>query len=101
MASIDNKWHSNRRKMLDELQEKYKLKSTDSIKIKRFKGLGEMNADELYDTTMDKETRILKKIIYEDYLEHDLIFTKLMGIEVTPRKKFIIQSYDKVGQLDI
>ncbi len=84
-----------------ELQNQYKLNNTDSIKIKRFKGLGEMNSDELYDTTMARVTRILKKITYEDYLENDLIFTKLMGKEVKSRKKFIIQSYDKVSSLDI
>jgi DNA gyrase subunit B len=86
---------------MEEIAEKYKLQNTDTIKIKRFKGLGEMNADELYDTTMDKNLRILKKITYEDYLENDLIFTKLMGKEVKARKKFIIQSYDEVSQLDV
>jgi DNA gyrase subunit B len=86
---------------MDDLKKKYKLKNTDSIKIQRFKGLGEMNPDELYDTTMNREDRILKKIVYEDFLEHDLVFTKLMGPEVKPRKKFIIQHYNKVNTLDI
>jgi len=86
---------------LNELKEKYKLQSTDSIKVKRFKGLGEMNPDELYDTTMNRETRILKKITYDNYLETDLIFSKLMGKEVLSRKKYIFQNYNEVNILDI
>jgi DNA gyrase subunit B len=88
-------------KFIKTLKTKYKLKNTDSIKIQRFKGLGEMNSDELYDTTMNKESRRLKKVIYEDYLENDLIFTKLMGKEVKARKKFIISNFDEVKTLDI
>ena len=84
-----------------EYMKKYDLKKEDSIKIQRYKGLGEMNPDELYDTTMKRETRMLKKIVYEDYLETDLIFTKLMGKEVKSRKKFIIQNYDEVKELDV
>jgi len=76
----------------EELIQKYKLNNADSIKIKRFKGLGEMNPEELYETTMNKTTRALKKMTYEDYLENDLIFTKLMGKEVKPRKKFIVEN---------
>ncbi|MBY9003995.1 MAG: DNA gyrase subunit B [Candidatus Lokiarchaeota archaeon] len=80
---------------------KYKLKNADSIKTQRYKGLGEMNPEELYDTTMNINTRKLKKIIYEDYIESDLIFTKLMGKEVKARKKFIISHFDEVKLLDI
>ncbi|MFX1396439.1 MAG: DNA topoisomerase (ATP-hydrolyzing) subunit B [Promethearchaeota archaeon] len=86
---------------LKEYKKKYKLKDTDSIKVQRYKGLGEMNPDELYDTTMNRDSRILKKVVYEDFLEHDLIFNKLMGPEVKPRKKFIIQNYNEVKTLDI
>ncbi|MBN1801701.1 MAG: DNA topoisomerase (ATP-hydrolyzing) subunit B [Candidatus Lokiarchaeota archaeon] len=86
---------------LDEYRKTYKLKDTDSIKVQRYKGLGEMNPDELYDTTMNRETRILKKVVYEDFIEHDLVFNKLMGPEVKPRKKFIIQNYNEVKTLDI
>ena len=87
--------------LLKSIKEKYKLKNLDSIKTQRYKGLGEMNSDELYDTTMNKETRTLKKVTYENYLENDLIFTKLMGKEVLPRKKFIISNFDEVNILDI
>ncbi len=87
--------------LLKSIKSKYNLKNTDSIKIQRYKGLGEMNPNELYDTTMNRETRTLKKVTYEDYLENDLIFTKLMGKEVKARKKFIISNFDEVNILDI
>ena len=87
--------------LLKSIKLKHSLKNTDSIKIQRYKGLGEMNPNELYDTTMKRETRKLKKVIYEDYLENDLIFTKLMGKEVKARKKFIISNFDEVKTLDI
>jgi len=86
---------------IKELKIKYKLKNVESIKVQRYKGLGEMNSDELYETTMNKENRILKKVRYEDYLENDLLFTKLMGKEVKARKKFIISNFDQVKTLDI
>jgi len=86
---------------IKELKTKYKVKNIESIKVQRFKGLGEMNSDELYDTTMQKDTRRLKRVTYEDYLENDLIFTKLMGKEVSPRKKFIVSNFDQVKTLDI
>jgi len=87
--------------VLKSIKLKYKLKNADTVKIQRYKGLGEMNPEELYDTTMNKETRMLKKVMYEDYIENDLIFTKLMGKEVKSRKKFIIANFDQVNVLDI
>ncbi|MFX0003386.1 MAG: toprim domain-containing protein, partial [Candidatus Hermodarchaeota archaeon] len=87
--------------LLNNIKTKYKLKNTESISVQRYKGLGEMNSDELYETTMKKDTRRLKKVTYEDYLENDLIFTKLMGREVKARKKFIISNFDEVKTLDI
>ncbi len=86
---------------IQELKTKHKLKDAGSIRTQRYKGLGEMNADELYVTTMNRDTRKLKKVTYEDYLENDLIFTKLMGKEVKARKKFIISHFDEVNVLDI
>jgi DNA gyrase subunit B len=86
---------------IKELKSKYNLKNIDSIKVQRYKGLGEMNSDELYETTMRKESRILKKVTYEDYLENDLLFTKLMGREVKARKKFIISNFDEFTILDV
>ncbi|NVM35530.1 MAG: type IIA DNA topoisomerase subunit B [Candidatus Lokiarchaeota archaeon] len=87
--------------LLKSIKTNYKLKNVESIKIQRYKGLGEMNSDELYDTTMKKDSRRLKKVTYENYLENDLIFTKLMGKEVKARKKFIVQNFDEVKTLDI
>jgi DNA gyrase subunit B len=87
--------------ILQEMKKKYNLTSVENIKVQRYKGLGEMNPDELYDTTMNRETRKLKLVTYDDYIENDLIFSKLMGREVTPRKKFIIDNYNEVNLLDI
>jgi len=69
--------------------------------IQRYKGLGEMNADQLWDTTMDPAHRILKKVDLTDALEADLIFTQLMGEKVEPRKKFIYENYANVVNLDV
>jgi DNA gyrase subunit B len=92
---------SEKEEALKGIKLKYKLKNTDTVKVQRYKGLGEMNPEELYDTTMNKETRKLKKVMYEDYIENDLIFTKLMGKEVKSRKKFIIANFDQANVLDV
>jgi len=68
--------------------------------IQRFKGLGEMNAQQLWDTTMNPETRVLKKVVIEDIEATDKMFDILMGEEVAPRKKFI-QMNSQLAQLDI
>ena len=68
--------------------------------ITRFKGLGEMNPDQLWETTMDPEHRILKKITIDDAAEADRTFSMLMGEEVAPSKRFI-QKKKKKAELDI
>ncbi len=68
--------------------------------ISRFKGLGEMNPEELWETTMNPETRVLKKITIEDAEEADRVFDMLMGSEVPPRRRFI-QTYALDANLDV
>jgi DNA gyrase subunit B len=69
--------------------------------LKRFKGLGEMNPRELWETTMDPENRILKRIEIRDALEADEIFSTLMGNDVALRRDFIWENSDKITALDI
>lgn len=77
------------------------LKSGNAnISIQRYKGLGEMNADQLWETTMNPENRILKQIKVEDAEEADAVFTMLMGDEVPPRKHFI-QTNAITAELDL
>ncbi len=86
----------------DEARKKYlqKLSENTSYKIQRYKGLGEMNPDQLWNTTMNPESRILKKITIEDAEKADKVFDTLMGKNVPPRKKFI-QSRAQMAELDV
>lgn len=72
----------------------------DSVTVQRYKGLGEMNARQLWDTTMNPESRTLKQVTIESAAEADRVFSMLMGDEVGPRREFI-ESHAKYAKLDI
>ncbi|HTM65443.1 MAG TPA: DNA topoisomerase (ATP-hydrolyzing) subunit B [Flavipsychrobacter sp.] len=72
----------------------------DSVNVQRYKGLGEMNAEQLWDTTMNPDTRTLKRVTIDSAAEADRVFSMLMGDEVAPRREFI-ETHAKYARIDV
>ncbi len=84
----------------EDEEEKVENKKPAKVHVQRYKGLGEMNAEELWETTMDPTRRVIKQVTITDAEDANKIFDMLMGSEVPPRKAFI-QSHAKMAKLDI
>jgi DNA gyrase subunit B len=76
-------------------------KETKNISLQRYKGLGEMNPEQLWETTMNPETRTMLQVAVDDAVNADTIFANLMGEDVEPRKKFIQGHATQVRNLDV
>ena len=85
----------------DEELENIKAEIGEKVSLQRYKGLGEMDPDQLWETTMNPETRILKQVNVDNAIEADKIFSMLMGDEVEPRKRYIVENAHFVKNLDI
>ena len=86
---------------LDELVDYFISAGKKGVAINRYKGLGEMNQEQLWETTMDPGIRTLLQVRAEDHTEADLMFTTLMGDQVEPRRKFIEDNALDVKNLDV
>jgi DNA gyrase subunit B len=85
----------------DAQLEAIKAEIGDRFNIQRYKGLGEMNPEQLWETTMDPTVRTLIQVTVENAMEADAVFEMLMGDEVEPRRNFIVDNAHFVKNLDI
>lgn len=85
----------DRKKLIKELGQG----KDESVNVQRYKGLGEMNAEQLWETTMNPATRTLKQVTLDSAAEADRVFSMLMGDEVPPRREFI-ETHAKYAKID-
>ena len=85
----------------EEMAQHLEEMGRDNVNIQRYKGLGEMNPEQLWETTMDPKTRIMIKVTMEDAMKADAIFNILMGDEIAPRREFIEKNAKYVKNLDV
>ncbi|HZR26093.1 MAG TPA: DNA topoisomerase (ATP-hydrolyzing) subunit B [Vicinamibacterales bacterium] len=100
-ADAEEKVGDVKLRSLDEIVEYFLTAGKKGVAINRYKGLGEMNPEQLWETTMNPEVRTLLQVRAEDHTEADLMFTTLMGDQVEPRRKFIEDNALDVKNLDV
>ena len=84
-----------------ELDDYRKGRKNQTVNVQRFKGLGEMNAEQLWETTMNPSSRMFLQVSVHDAVDADTVFYELMGDEVAPRRRFIQQHASQVQNLDV
>ncbi len=100
-SDAEDKATDVRLRSLDEIVDYFLTAGKKGVAINRYKGLGEMNPEQLWETTMNPEARTLLQVRAEDHTEADLMFTTLMGDQVEPRRKFIEDNALDVKNLDV